>query len=124
MNFKSTLPETGAEICRAGFISIIKESDIMNIENGCENILQAVLSSLINEEISMAHEIYKLGEMLEASLIPDYLCVTDNLAWIESLNSMDLCIEDTLSRIVQKEIVAINKIENSLLQYRNPESGG
>lgn len=103
---------------------IMKESDVMNTENGSNNYLQVVLGSLIDEEISMVHEVYKLGEALEASLIPDPLSSADNLAWIERLNRLDLRIEDTLSRIVQREIIVIGKIENGLLKYGNPELGG
>lgn len=107
----------------------------MNLQDSKEQIhpavsqknedIQSILNSLAFEETCMANEIYALAERLRIEQTPEHLNTTGNSAWIQSFNRLDSDTEDALSRIIQKEIVAVGKIENALKQSShsvNPET--
>jgi hypothetical protein len=81
-----------------------------------------ILSSLAFEETCMANEIYVCAQGLETAIGADNLNSTANPEWAESLNRLDLNTEDIISSIIQKELMAICKIEKTLGQSLNSDN--
>lgn len=82
--------------------------------------IRAAISSLNDDETSMANEIYELTLKLEAALEPYHSNAALSPDLLNNLSSLDSCIDNALSKAVQKETAAIGKIENALAKHVKP----
>ncbi|HOK69727.1 MAG TPA: hypothetical protein PKV51_09480 [Bacillota bacterium] len=76
--------------------------------------LQNTIDTLTNDEIFLANKIYELSEKLEKALF----IKNDAFSYLQMRNikRLDENIKKTLSDTVQKEFLALNRLENILSQ--------
>lgn len=83
--------------------------------------VESILDSLAFDETCMANEIYVCAQRLKTALSADNLNSTAGPVFVENLNRLDLSNEDIISTIIQKELLAIGKIEKALGQSLNSD---